>query len=133
MKKGDFVRRKLSNGTVVGPYMQVMHITGNVVYCDVIGTDEPNIRYLKSNLHVFKHTNVCISEEVLMKLKAGYQSIVTHEMCQRWFNIYEQQPRLITFYCLPKCYKYTFVIDQVYNRVLNGRRYIGISIANRLL
>ena len=132
MKKGDFVRRKLSTGTLVGPYMQVMHINGNVVYCDVIGTDEPNSRYLKSNLHVFKHTNVCISEEVLMKLKSGRQSVVSHPMCKRWLNICEKQPKLITFYCLPKNYKYTFVVDNIYAFTRNGKITVKIVLSNMI-
>jgi hypothetical protein len=132
MKKGDYVKRKLSGGSLTGPYMQVMHISGDVVYCDVIGSDEPNVRYLKSNLHVITHTNVCVSEQVLMDLKSGKQSRVTHLLSPRWFNLYEQQPKLITFYCLPKHYKYTFVIDNLYSYVRDAKRYIGINISNYL-
>lgn len=132
MKKGDFVRRKLSSGSLVGPYMQIMQINGNIVYCDVIGSDEPNVRYLKSNLHVITHTNVCVSEKVLMDLKSGKQSKVTHLLSPRWFHVYDKQPKLITFYCLPKCYRYTFVIDNIYTYVRSAKRYIGIHIANYL-
>lgn len=132
MKKGDYVRRVMRDGYTTGPYMQVQQINGNVVYCDVIGLDNPNIRYLKKNLKVISHTSVCVSEEVLMCLKSGRQSIVCHPMCKRWFDVWEKQPRLITFYCTPKNYKYTFVIENVSTFQRNGKITVKIVISNKL-
>lgn len=132
MKKGDYVRRMACDWDLIGPYMQVQRINGNVVYCDVIGLNNPNIRCLKKNLRVVPHTSVCVSEEVLMCLKSGRQSVVCHPMCKRWFDVWEKQPRLITFYCVPKNYKYTFVIDGVYTHQRNGNITVKIVISNKL-
>ena len=132
MKKGDYVRRVTRDGYTTGPYMQVQLVSGGVVYCDVVGLDEPNIAYEKKRLKVIPHTSVCVSEEVLMCLKSGRQSVVSHPMCKRWFDVWEKQPRLITFYCTPKNYKYTFVIEKVYSFQRNGKITVKIVISNKL-
>ena len=135
MKKGDYVRRVTKYGDLIGPYLQVQVVQGrdNVVYCDTVGLDEPNIKCYKPSLRVIPHTSVCISEEVLMKLKSGRQSVVSHPMCKRWFNIMnENQPKLITFYCLPKNYKYTFVVDNIYAFTRNGKITVKIVLSNMI-
>lgn len=132
MKKGDYVRRTMRDWSLIGPYMQVQQINGNVAYCDVVGLDNPNVRYLKKNLQVISHTSVCVSKEVLMCLKSGRQSVVSHPMCKRWFDVWEKQPKLITFYCTPKNYKYTFVIDCIYLCRQGGDKTVKIVISNRL-
>lgn len=134
MKKGDYVRRVTKYGDLIGPYMQVQVVKGrdNVVYCNAVGLDELNLKYYKPNLKVIPHTSVCISEEVLMKLKSGRQSVVSHPVCKRWLNICEKQPKLITFYCLPKNYKYTFVVDNVYTFTRNGKITVKIILSNMI-
>ena len=133
MKKGDYVRRMTHDGYhVVGPYMRVQLVSGGVVYCDVVGLDEPNVAYEKKRLKVIPHTSVCVSEEVLMCLKSGRQSVVSHPMCKRWFDVWEKQPKLITFYCIPKNYKCTFVIDNVYASQRFGNKTVKIVISHGL-
>lgn len=132
MKKGDYVRRVTHDGYVIGPYMRVQLVSGNVVYCDNIESDNPNIGYLKKNLKVISHTSVCVSEEVLMCLKSRRQSVVSHPMCKRWFDVLEKQPKLITFYCTPKNYKCIFVIDSVYISQRFGNKTVKIVISHGL-
>ena len=133
MKKGDFVRRQLSNGSIIGPFMQVMHVSGNTVYCDVIGSDEPNIRYLKSQLKVLTHAQLPVSEQILMDLKNGKQFKVRHPVCETWKRVHEKNPKLITFYCIPKMLKYTFTVDDIHYTPTSTGLNITIVISNKIL
>lgn len=128
MKKGDYVRRIMKNGSIVGPYLQIMQINGNVVYCDVLGTDMPNLRYLKSSLTTISHVNLCVSEEILDALNSGKQFKVRHPNTKMWNRALEKQAKLVTFYCVPKMYKCTFVIADIYKT----NKEITIILSNKV-
>ena len=115
MKQGDIVRRKtIANGIPFGPYLRVQHVEGNVVLCEIIGEDIPNVKYRKTSLVVLKHTSLCVSEAVLERMQKGYQCIVKHDVTKHWHNAAKNEIKIITFYCKPKMYKYTFVLDEIF-------------------
>lgn len=130
MKKGDYVRRVTKYGNVVGPYMQVQVVQGrdNVVYCDTVGLDEPNVKYYKPNLKVISHMSLCVSENVIQNLKSGRQSVVSHPASEMWLHTNDIQPTLVTFYCRPKGYRITVVVDRVYKYTRGRETTVKISV-----
>ena len=142
MKKGDYVRRVTHDGYVIGPYMQVQVVSGNVVYCNDIESDNPNIGYLKKNLKVIPHTSVCVSEEALMCLKSRRQSVVSHPMCKRWFDVkkivflyiclfYHTSPILFPIFIFLTSKKFNlsaFVTTQKLDKLIAAAPIIGFSV-----
>ena len=110
MKVGDIIRRAV-HGKPVGPYLMVEVIDDEKVYAGVIGLDEPNIMLLKKDIYVPKMCSLPVSERVLLCLRDKKTVMIQHKATKQWLSVYDQEPELIKFYCLPKMYSNVYTIE----------------------
>lgn len=133
MKIGDIVRKKMHNGTPIGPYVQVMKIEDDRVYCDIIGEDMPNVMILRKNVFVPKTMGLIVSEEKLWKLYKGEDLCISHLATKAWLKVIDEQPELIRFHCRPKIYSHTFVVSYIKEYWQFGEHRIRIVIDRMLV
>lgn len=129
---GQIIRRKLKNGTPVGPYMTIQHIEEDRVYADVIGQDNPNVMLLKNHVYVPTISSVIISESKLRQLNKN-GDIISHPVTARWMSIYSDPPELIRLYTIPKGYESTFVLQYVRTKISLREKVIEIELANQVM
>lgn len=133
-QKGQIVRRKLHSGTPIGPYMQIMHIEQDKVYCDIIGKDNPNIALFKDNVYVYSQISLMISDEMLKRLKQGKTICVSHPITVKWEKAYKENPELVHFYSQKgKIKPATFYIEQIKKQVLLRELVISIIVDKMIL
>lgn len=131
--KGQIIRRKLHDGTPVGPYMRIMHIEQDRVYADVIGTDTPNVMLLKDNVYTYSIFSITISESLLNKLNSGKTVCAQHSVDIRWESVYNNPPELIRFITQRKGYESIFVVENVQKQIQLREFVIRIIVSNRVV
>ena len=127
---GQIIRRKHRYGVPIGPYMIVQHIEDDRIYASVIGADIPNMMILKDNVYVYKTNSVCISEDLLNRLKSNRTICLQHKATKHWQNIFDNPPEIIRFYTLPKKYEACFVVENVRRTTVFGEPTVQIVVSN---
>ena len=131
--KGAIIRKKLEDGTPIGPYMQIMHVDHKKVYADVIGLDVPNVAIPKKNVYLYRIPAVIVSEQKLQELKEKRAIAVRHKTTANWEKILKDPPELIKFFTVPKNYQAIFVVDSVRTVYALNERSIQIVVGNKVL
>lgn len=114
MKVGDIVRKKLHNGTPIGPYMQIVEICGKThVKCTVKGVHRVFYTLERKNLHVLKCFTLTVSEQKLFRLRNGDDICISHLATKTWLRVLNEKPDLVKIQCKPKYYTNVYSLDHV--------------------
>lgn len=108
MKQNTIVRRKLLDGTLIGPYLVVLDYIGGgyhrVLSTAVLPKENrsdldayyPFSVALKSkNLQEISISRIQICNTMFKNIKTGNQTSVCHPATIQWMKIYDREPKLV--------------------------------------
>lgn len=133
MKVGDIIRRKTVGGYPIGPYMRIEYIERNRIYASTIGLDNPNIVIARDRVYEHKIRSLCISEELLERLKNGTTICAQHVCIPKWEDFFYNPTPLVRFYTQPKGYESVFVTENVRKMRSLGEMVIKIIVGERII
>ena len=115
---GRIVRRKhKTTGKPIGSYMEIQHVTDDVIYVSEIGKDVPNEMWLKDNVYLHNEYTIVISEAALFRLINGITTCIQHQVTPRWRAVNERQPEIIRFLSMERGWNAMFVVDRIYQTI----------------
>lgn len=83
MRKGQFIRKQLKDGTPIGPYLRITgFIRGTVVAQSLSG----KVDYIipRKDVCELKVIKLIIPDEIVDRVKNGRQSAIIHDVSSRW-------------------------------------------------
>ena len=96
MRTGQIVRRKLKNGTPVGPYMIIDEFIGrNLVSLRTLKSSEPDPIMSKENLYELKSIKMVLSDLIIDRIISGRQSAIIHDISPKWKKLMDEEPEII--------------------------------------
>lgn len=96
MKKGQIVRKCLSNGTVVGSYWMIIGIKRpNLVDIQSLASEKMREFVRKDRLRVYKTTKLIISHRVYDRVEKEVQNAIIHDPTKKWLDLFEKQPDIV--------------------------------------
>lgn len=112
MRKGQIVRRKVHNGTPIGPYLQVLNAKNNLVEIEILGTNS-GITHLieKNNLYVLKEVKFVLADSIIDRIMLGQQKAIFHELSAKWKSLKEKKIEIVSLRSFQ--YPHKFVICSV--------------------
>lgn len=113
LKVGDVVRKRMHNGSLIGPYLRIEAIRNEYAYVSVIEEDTPNEISLLENLGKVCNTSLLISEPILERIKSGNQTKIRHALTLKWQKLLHEDVEIIRFYCTPKGYHIYIKVENV--------------------
>lgn len=139
MEKGQIVRRKVNNGTPVGPYMIIRGFIRNHVLtqrCE-IGMESENVNslyYAREHIYIPKIIRLIIQDAIWDRIAEGRQSAIIHDITPVWQKIYDTEPELIQL----RSRKYPqkvmiYTVDRIADCYYNRTRQIRLGLGYRIL
>lgn len=85
MKKGQIIRRKLNDGTPVGPYLRIEEFKYNskVVVAHMINGKSTSV-LARANVYEPKVLNFVLSDNIVKRIKDKIQKAVIHDISEKW-------------------------------------------------
>ena len=89
MKKGQIIRKKLTNGTPVGPYLKIIEFINKFEEQGVVVEEfyfAKNSKYTLSrkNVYELKTIKLVVSDEIVERILNGRQSAIIHDISKKW-------------------------------------------------
>lgn len=91
MKKGQIIRRKLNDGTPVGPYLRIDEFKCNsqVIVAQMINGKSTSV-LARANVYEPKVLNFVLSDNIVTRIKEKVQKAIIHDISQKW-NMWKMQ------------------------------------------
>ena len=85
MKTGQIIRRKISDGTPVGPYLRIEEFKCNskVVVAHMINGKSTSV-LARANVYEPKVLNFVLSDDIVTRIKEKIQKAIIHDISQKW-------------------------------------------------
>ena len=141
MQRGQIIRRKLNDGTPVGPYMCITGFTRTYVIaqritpCSNVKHEEYEESYItRSHVYELGMCKLVVNGEVWERINSERQNSIIHDVCTKWENIMKKETEIIQLSKFNYPQKtMTFTIDQM-RYVWYGRdRQIRLDLGTRIL
>lgn len=108
MKQGTIVRRKLLDGTLIGPYLVVLDYIGGgyhrVLSTAILPKENRNdldayypfsVALKSKNFKEISISRIQICDTMFKNIKIGNQTSVCHPATTQWMKIYDREPELV--------------------------------------
>lgn len=85
MKKGQIIRRKLNDGTPVGPYLRIDEFKCNaqMIVAHMINGKSTSL-LSRANVYEPKVLNFVLSDDIVTRIKEKIQKAIIHDISQKW-------------------------------------------------
>lgn len=85
MKTGQIIRRKLNDGTPVGPYLRVEEFKCNaqIIVAQMINGKSTSV-LVRAKVYEPKVLNFVLSDSVVTRIKQKVQKAIIHDISQKW-------------------------------------------------
>ena len=85
MKTGQLIRRKLNDGTPVGPYLRIEEFKCNaqIVVAKMINGKSTSV-LARANVYEPKVLNFVLSDNIVKRIKEEIQKAVIHDISEKW-------------------------------------------------
>jgi len=85
MKKDQIIRRKLKDGTPIGPYLRIEGFGSNfkIVVAHMINGKSTHL-ISRANVYEPKILNFVLSDDVVTRIKEKIQKAIIHDVSQKW-------------------------------------------------
>ena len=85
MKTGQLIRRKLNDGTPVGPYLRIEEFKCNaqIVVAKMINGKSTSV-LARANVYEPKVLNFVLSDNIVKRIKDKIQKAVIHDISEKW-------------------------------------------------
>lgn len=85
MKKGQIIRRKLNDGTPVGPYLRINEFKRNaqIIVAHMINGKSTSL-LSRENVYEPKVLNFVLSDNIVKRIKDKIQKAVIHDISEKW-------------------------------------------------
>lgn len=85
MKKGQLIRRKLNNGTPVGPYLRIDEFKCNsqIIVAHMINGKSTSV-LSRASVYEPKILNFVLSDNIVKRIKDKIQKAVIHDISEKW-------------------------------------------------
>lgn len=85
MKKGQIIRRKISDGTPVGPYLRIDEFKRNaqIIVAHMINGKSTSL-LSRENVYEPKVLNFVLSDDIVTRIKKKIQKAIIHDISQKW-------------------------------------------------
>ena len=138
MNKGQLIRRKLNNGTPVGPYMCIERFTHwhviaqNISRCPESCDDE--IYIARRHVHEVNMFKLTMSENVWDRINQDRQNSIIHDICPTWTKMMNKEPEVVQIraYNLPQKIV-LFRVDQIKYVWYGREKQIRLDLGERIL
>lgn len=85
MKTGQIIRRKISDGTPIGPYLRVEKFRRNakIIVAHMINGKSTSV-LARANVYEPKVLNFVLSDDIVTRIKEKVQKAIIHDISQKW-------------------------------------------------
>lgn len=85
MKTGQIIRRKLNDGTPVGPYLRIEEFKCNskIVVAHMINGKSTSV-LARANVYEPKVLSFVLSDNIVTRIKEKVQKAIIHDISQKW-------------------------------------------------
>lgn len=96
MKKGQIIRRKLNDGTPVGPYLRIDEFKCNsqVIVAQMINGKSTSL-LSRANVYEPKVLNFVLSDNIVTRIKEKVQKAIIHDISQKWNMLKMQSAEVV--------------------------------------
>lgn len=96
MKKGQIIRRKISDGTPVGPYLRIEEFKYNskVVVAHMINGKSTSV-LARANVYEPKVLNFVLSDDIVTRIKEKVQKAIIHDISHKWDTLKMQSAEVV--------------------------------------
>ena len=140
MQKGQIIRRKLNDGTPVGPYMRIVRFTHTHVVAQRIiryscaGYDNEELFILRSHVYEPVVCKLVLSSVIWERVNAERQRSIIHDICPKWEHIMDKEPEVICMTCFNYPLKRAiFSVDQMRYVWYGREKQLRLDLGERIL